>query len=277
MRNSLRSSVFLASLLASSALAASDTIAADPVPSSIRLTPLQATQGSLQLNSAPLGPFQLPSGTTSNSLGATQNPLRAPQDPLRTQRSPDYVQPNPNPQIRRREIDGIPQVRQRQIDETPQVRQKEQDSFQLPPRRLQPEPKIRRYEPTPTGAVGGIRGQVMVKPICSVVSVTDCVARPYVGTLNVVSLDRTQRVRIRTGNQGEFELQLLAGIYIIEPETGSFPALSQRTVRIVSGAIREEEFAFEGNVRDSEPVGSSSSQTVREGEQPGSSSVQKTF
>ncbi|MBW4418296.1 MAG: hypothetical protein KME13_03595 [Myxacorys californica WJT36-NPBG1] len=265
MRNSLRSSVFLASLLASTALAASDTIAADPVPSSIRLTPLQTTLGSpSQLNPSPLGPLQLPSGTPSNSLGATQ-------DPLRTQRSPDFVQPNSNPQIRQKEADGIPQVRQRQIDETPQVRQKDQDPFQLPPRRRQPQPKIRRYEPTPTGAVGGIRGQVTVKPICSVVSVTDCVARPYVGTLNVVSLDRTQRVRIRTDNQGEFQLQLLEGIYIIEPETGSFPALSQRTVRIVSGAIREEEFAFDSYVRDAEQPGSSS-QTVRQAEQRQSSS-----
>jgi hypothetical protein len=252
-------------LLASSALAASDTIAADPIPSSTRLTPLQTTQGSpSQFNSSPLGPFQLPSGTTSNSLGATR-------DPLRTQRSPDFVQPNFNSQIRQKEADGIPQVRQRRIDATPQVRQKDQDSFQLPPRRRQPQSTIRRYEPTPTGAVGGIRGQVTVKPICSVASVTDCVARPYVGTLNVVSLDRTQRVRIRTGNQGEFQLQLLEGIYVIEPETGSFPALSQRTVRIVSGAIREEEIAFEGYVRDAEQLGSSS-QNVRQAEQRRSSS-----
>ncbi|NDJ19723.1 hypothetical protein [Myxacorys almedinensis] len=227
MRYSLRSSIFLATVLASSALAASDTIAADPVRSSVRLTPLQRTLNSSQQPlTSQLGPLLLPSRTES--------------DPGRT---------SPVPQIRRTQTEPVPQIRQRQVDPVPQIRQREEaeDTYQPPPRL--PEPVIRRYKPSSRGGQGGIRGQVMVKPICSVTAAaTDCLARPYVGALNVVSYDRSQRFRVSTDPQGDFQLRLSEGIYVIEPETGTFPALSQRTIRIVAGANRDEEFTFEGRV-----------------------------
>jgi hypothetical protein len=225
MRYSLRSGVFLSALMASGLLSASSTKAADPIPSSIGVSRSPSKiNPALQLDASPLGPFQLPLGTTQNQLGIPKD-------------SPDTPQPNP-----------IPQVHRKQTDSIPQVHPKTGDSFQLPPRPLQPEPKIRRYKPPTLGADGEVQGQVTISSVCSVVSAAkDCVSRPYVGTLKVMSLDRSQTLRVETDQQGEFELRLNPGLYIVEPETGSFPALTQQTVRIVSGANRTEDLVFEGS------------------------------
>jgi hypothetical protein len=223
MRYSLRSGVFLSALMASGLLSASST-KADPLPSSIGVSSSPSRiNPALQLDSPQLGPFQLPLGTTQNQLGLPKV-------------DPDTPQPNPIPQVHRKPSDSIPQVHP-----------KTGDSFQLPPRPLQPEPKIRRYKPVPLGAEGKVQGQVTLSSVCSVVSAAkDCGSRPYVGTLKVMSFDRSQTLRVETDQQGGFELSLNPGLYIVEPETGSFPALTQQTVRIISGANRTEDLVFEG-------------------------------
>lgn len=78
------------------------------------------------------------------------------------------------------------------------------------------------YNPTPRGS--GIEGQVLLGPVCPAEPQgPECSNQPYQATLIVNSLNGTQITRFQTDEQGNFQIPLVPGQYILHPESPHIP------------------------------------------------------
>ena len=72
--------------------------------------------------------------------------------------------------------------------------------------------------PTPTDS--GITGKATVGPMCPVqIEGQECPDQPYQATITVNSLDGRKIIQFQTDKQGNFNIPLSPGEYILHPET----------------------------------------------------------
>lgn len=71
----------------------------------------------------------------------------------------------------------------------------------------------------------GVQGVVLLGPQCPVATVgNSCADLPYEATLDIWDDGGNYITRVRSGPDGRFQVGLLAGEYLIEPESGTpFP------------------------------------------------------
>lgn len=73
---------------------------------------------------------------------------------------------------------------------------------------------------TPKPTDSGITGKVLVGPMCPVViEGQECPDQPYQATITVNSLGGKRVVQFQTDEQGNFNIPLAPGEYILHPET----------------------------------------------------------
>jgi hypothetical protein len=73
---------------------------------------------------------------------------------------------------------------------------------------------------TPAPTDSGITGQALVGPMCPVmIEGQDCPDQPYQATITVNSLEGGKIVQFQTDEQGNFNVPLPPGEYILHPET----------------------------------------------------------
>ena len=72
----------------------------------------------------------------------------------------------------------------------------------------------------PIQVESGITGKVLVGPMCPVmIEGQDCPDQPYQATLTVTSLDGRKVAQFETDKDGNFNLPLAPGEYILHPES----------------------------------------------------------
>jgi hypothetical protein len=82
------------------------------------------------------------------------------------------------------------------------------------------------YSPTPRGS--GIEGQVLLGPMCPAEQQgPGCPNQPYQATLTVNSRNGTQITRFQTDEQGNFQIPLVPGQYILHPESSNGPPFAR--------------------------------------------------
>ena len=73
---------------------------------------------------------------------------------------------------------------------------------------------------TPVPADSGIAGKVLVGPMCPVmIEGQECPDQPYQATLTVTSLQGRKIIQFQADEQGNFNIPLAPGEYILHPET----------------------------------------------------------
>ena len=73
---------------------------------------------------------------------------------------------------------------------------------------------------TPTPTDSGIAGKALVGPMCPVmIEGQECPDQPYQATITVNSLEGRKIVQFQTDEQGNFNVPLAPGEYILHPET----------------------------------------------------------
>lgn len=73
---------------------------------------------------------------------------------------------------------------------------------------------------TPTPTDSGITGKTLVGPMCPVmIEGQECPDQPYQATITVNSLEGRRIVQFQTDEQGNFNVPLARGEYILHPET----------------------------------------------------------
>jgi hypothetical protein len=116
-------------------------------------------------------------------------------------------------------------------------------------------PDIRNIPGTPTTPISGISGRVNLTPICSVTAPSSsCTVRPYVGTLKISNISRSQIIRAATDPTGTFQVRLEPGMYVVEPDSTNFPLGTSQTITVVANVMRQAEFNFQGTIAPA-PVG----------------------
>lgn len=96
----------------------------------------------------------------------------------------------------------------------------------------------------------GILARVVVTPLCSIASSNqDCVTRPYQGELKVTTISRDRQFRVSTNTQGQLQLRLDPGVYVIQPTSPDFPAATSQTVTVISGMMRSMNLEFQSQTK----------------------------
>jgi len=73
---------------------------------------------------------------------------------------------------------------------------------------------------TPRPTDSGIAGKVLVGPMCPVmIEGQECPDQPYQATLTVTNTEGREIVQFQTDEQGNFNIPLAPGEYILHPET----------------------------------------------------------
>lgn len=179
--------------------------------------------------------LEQPSGLTTPPRN-TRPRIRRSTDRNRTQRE-SRTQRNRSNRFNRRSTDE----RRIPVDPVPFPEQ-------LPRRRAtQPQRTIPRIPNSFPSPLTGISGQIVIAPICSVTATaSECVPRPYQGTIKVMPISRDRAFTLSTDPQGLFQARLDPGVYIIQPESNEFPAGTSQTVTVVEGMMRSTRIDFQG-------------------------------
>jgi hypothetical protein len=107
---------------------------------------------------------------------------------------------------------------------------------------------IRTIPGTQTTPISGISGKVMLTPVCPVTAPSaSCQIRPYTGALRITSVARDRVIRLATDEFGQFQLRLIPGMYVVEPDSPIFPIGTRQTITVINNVIRQTEFNFQGN------------------------------
>lgn len=97
----------------------------------------------------------------------------------------------------------------------------------------------------------GIQGTVSLGPQCPVAIMADpCPDAPYEATLDIWDDGGSYITRIRSGPDGRFRVGLLAGSYVIEPESGTpFPYAGPLEVQVEAGRWTEVAVHYDTGIR----------------------------
>lgn len=97
----------------------------------------------------------------------------------------------------------------------------------------------------------GIEGVALKGPVCPVETQDSaCDDRPHQAWIRVMDSDGRRVARIRTDEEGRFRVGLVAGRYILVPESGDpFPVASALDVVVMAGSYTEVTVLFDTGIR----------------------------
>lgn len=121
--------------------------------------------------------------------------------------------------------------------------------FRAPLPELPQPPDIRTLPGTASTPISGISGKVSLTPLCSVTAPTSaCQIRPYIGSLKISSVARDRVLRLNTDPDGLFQIRLIPGMYVVEPDSPNFPIGTSQTITVIDNVLRQMEFNFQGTI-----------------------------
>jgi len=105
--------------------------------------------------------------------------------------------------------------------------------------------------PTPTDS--GITGKVLVGPMCpAMLEGQECPDQPYQATITVNSLEGIKIVRFQTDEQGNFNIPLAPGEYILHPEKPEgvpFPYADEQRFAVIPGEFTRLIVLYDSGIR----------------------------
>ncbi len=107
--------------------------------------------------------------------------------------------------------------------------------------------------PTPTPTDSGITGQALVGPMCPVVvEGQECPDQPYQATITVNSLEGRKIVQFQTDEDGNFNIPLAPGEYILHPETPPdtpLPRAEEQQFTVLPGEYTRLVVSYDSGIR----------------------------
>jgi hypothetical protein len=104
---------------------------------------------------------------------------------------------------------------------------------------------------TPTDS--GITGKALVGPMCPVMREgEECPDQPYQATITVSSLEDRRIVQFQTDEQGNFNVPLAPGEYILHPETPQgmpFPFADEQRLVVLPGEFTRIIVLYDSGIR----------------------------
>jgi hypothetical protein len=104
----------------------------------------------------------------------------------------------------------------------------------------------------PTSIYSGIEGQVLIGPTCAgpVRVESNCEDQPYQTTLTVTSPKGERIVQIKTDEEGRFKVPLVAGVYILHPESpNTLPFAGEQRVTVEEGKFTQVIVNYNSGIR----------------------------
>lgn len=106
-------------------------------------------------------------------------------------------------------------------------------------------------KPIPTDS--GITGKVLVGPMCPVmIEGQDCPDQPYQATITVNSLEGRRIVQFQTDEEGNFNIPLAPGEYILHPETPQgvpYPFADEQRFTVTPGEFTRLVVSYDSGIR----------------------------
>jgi hypothetical protein len=106
---------------------------------------------------------------------------------------------------------------------------------------------------TPTPTNSGITGKVLVGPMCPVViEGQECPDQPYQAAITVKDPEGREIVRFQTDEQGNFNVPLAPGEYILHPETpddAPLPIAEEQRFTVLSGEYTRLTVQYDSGIR----------------------------
>jgi hypothetical protein len=106
---------------------------------------------------------------------------------------------------------------------------------------------------TPTPTTSGITGKALVGPMCPVMREgEECPDQPYQATITVNSIEGRRIVQFQTDEQGNFNIPLAPGEYILHPETPEgvpFPFADEQRFVILPGEFTRIIVLYDSGIR----------------------------
>ena len=105
----------------------------------------------------------------------------------------------------------------------------------------------------PAPADSGIAGKVLLGPICPVViEGQDCPVQPYQATITVNSREGREIVQFQTDENGNFNIPLVPGEYILHPETPPgmpYPFAEEQQFTVLPGEFTRLIVLYDSGIR----------------------------
>lgn len=100
----------------------------------------------------------------------------------------------------------------------------------------------------------GIAGMVTLGPMCPVMRPDQpCPDQPYEATITIIeSISGTQIAQAHSDGQGNFEIALMPGTYILHPETppdNILPAAGEQTITVTAGQMTQVVIMYDTGIR----------------------------
>jgi hypothetical protein len=106
---------------------------------------------------------------------------------------------------------------------------------------------------TPTPTDSGITGKALVGPMCPVMREgEECPDQPYQATITVNSIEGRKIVQFQTDEQGNFNVPLAPGEYILYPETPEgvpFPFADEQRFVVLPGEFTRIIVLYDSGIR----------------------------
>ena len=106
---------------------------------------------------------------------------------------------------------------------------------------------------TPTPTDSGITGKVLLGPVCPVmIEGQDCPDQPYQATLTVNSLEGRKIVQFQSDEEGNFNVPLPPGEYILHPETpegAPLPYAEEQRFTVLPGEFTRLIVQYDSGIR----------------------------
>ena len=105
--------------------------------------------------------------------------------------------------------------------------------------------------PTPTDS--GVTGKALVGPMCPVMfEGQECPDQPYQATITVISPEGRKIIQFQTDEQGNFQVPLAPGEYILHPESPEgvpFPFADEQRFVVLPGEFTRIIVLFDSGIR----------------------------
>ena len=106
---------------------------------------------------------------------------------------------------------------------------------------------------TPVPTDSGITGKVLLGPICPVmIEGQECPDQPYQTTITIISLDGRKITQFRTDEDGNFNVPLAPGEYILHPETPDntpLPFADEQRFAVMPGEYTRLTVQYDSGIR----------------------------
>ena len=106
---------------------------------------------------------------------------------------------------------------------------------------------------TPTPTDSGITGKVLLGPVCPVmIEGQECPDQPYQATLTVNSLEGRKIVQFQSDEEGNFNVPLPPGEYILHPETpegAPLPFAEEQRFTVLPGEFTRLLVQYDSGIR----------------------------